>query len=72
MKQTDNQKFERTYDVTFVGDHYRLTTTVRVYVTTEDGVGDYTAYEEARAILTEQVGFDPAAYAHDLIIEAAY
>lgn len=66
MKQVNIHNF----DVTFVGDHYRITRTVQV--SAPDDEARDVAIRKAVAIVTDQLDFDPAAYARDIYVEVAF
>jgi hypothetical protein len=66
---------QKYYDVTFVADRFVITVTAGVPARDDDDPAyseDPSAIDVARQIVIDGHGFDPEAYAYDVLVEAAF
>lgn len=66
---------EKSYSVTFIADYFVLTVVANVPDRDDDDPAysdDPSAIDVASEIIRDQYGFDPEAYAYDVLVEAAF
>lgn len=61
---------EQYFDVTFISDYFVLTVTAGIHTVTADPEG--LAIDIAKAMIIDDCGFDPYAYANDITVEPAF